>query len=185
MAAKLGIVAGSGPLPGRLVELCRQSGREVFVVALEGHTDPATVDDVPHLWTRLGAAGSALAALRAAGVGELVMVGPVRRPSLRELRPDLRTAQVLSRIGAAGLGDDGLLRALVGVLEGEGFRVVGVDDVIADLRAPEGPYGRHHPDARARADIDRGIAVACALGAADVGQAVVVQEGIVLGVEAV
>jgi DUF1009 family protein len=37
----------------------------------------------------------------------------------------------------------------------------------------------------ARADIARGVAVARTLGALDVGQAVVVQHGVVLGVEAI
>jgi DUF1009 family protein len=41
------------------------------------------------------------------------------------------------------------------------------------------------PDAEQRADIARGIAVARALGVADVGQGCVVQQGLVLGVEAI
>ena len=41
------------------------------------------------------------------------------------------------------------------------------------------------PQDASRADIERGITVARALGAVDVGHAVVVQQGIVLGVEAV
>ena len=41
------------------------------------------------------------------------------------------------------------------------------------------------PDGAARADIWRGVAVCRALGAADVGQAAVVQQGLVLGVEAI
>jgi len=41
------------------------------------------------------------------------------------------------------------------------------------------------PDEQAEADIKRGIEVARGLGALDVGQAVVVQQGIVLGVEAI
>ena len=44
--------------------------------------------------------------------------------------------------------------------------------------------GSHLPDPVAAQDIVRGFEVARSLGAADVGQAVVVQEGIVLGVEA-
>ena len=42
-ANTLGIVAGGGGLPRRLVEACRAAGREVFVLALEGAADPATV----------------------------------------------------------------------------------------------------------------------------------------------
>lgn len=184
-ATRLGILAGGGELPARLIEVCRARGREVFVLAFEGQTDPATVSGVDHAWTRLGQVGTAIKALHDAGVTELVMIGPVGRPALSELRPDLHGVRFLARVGAASLGDDGLLRAVIGELEREGFRVIGADDVLNDLLAPAGPYGALTPDQDAERDIARGIAVARALGGVDVGQAVVVQQGIVLGVEAV
>ena len=185
MAGKLGILAGGGELPQRLVEACRAAGREVFVLAFEGQTDPGTVDGVEHAWSRLGAAGSAIETLRQAEVSELVMAGPIRRPSLKELRPDLRALQFMTKVSAQSLGDDGLLRAVVRALEDEGFRLLGLQDVLPGLLAAPGALGRHAPDAQAERDIARGLAVAKALGAADVGQAVVVQEGLVLGVEAI
>lgn len=185
MTGKLGIIAGGGPLPARIVEICRLAGRSVFVLAFEGHTDRAAVRDAEHVWARLGTAGSAINLLHAAEVEELVLVGPITRPSIPQLRPDLRTMQLLAKIGASALGDDGLLRAIVGVLEAEGFRVVGVEDLLGDLLVPEGVLGRYAPDAHAETDIRRGMQVAKALGAVDVGQAVVVQQGLVLGVEAI
>lgn len=183
-SAKLGIIAGGGELPQRLIAACRASGRDFFVLALEGHAEAARIGDVPQCWIRLGAGGTGLEILRRAGVGELVMAGPVRRPSLSELRPDWRTARFLAKIGLKALGDDGLLRAVIRELEEEGFRVVGVEAILGDLLAPAGPWGRVRPDAQARADIARGVAVLRGLGPLDIGQAVVVQQGIVLGVEA-
>src|SRR5690606_30230283 len=69
----LGILAGAGPVPRRLIQECRRRGRPLCVVAFENQTDRETVAEVPHLWTRLGAAGEALAFLRAQGVEELVL----------------------------------------------------------------------------------------------------------------
>ncbi len=184
MPARLGILAGRGELPARLVETCRLNGREVFLLAFKGQTDPQTVAGVAHARTRLGAAASSIKILKDAGVNEVVMAGALERPGLAGLRPDLRTAQWLARNGAKGLGDDGLLRAIVRTLEEEGFRVVGVDEILEHLVAEPKTYGRLAPDDSARADIERGIAVARALGLADVGQGVVVQQGIVLAVEA-
>ncbi len=184
MAVKLGIIAGGGDLPGRLVEVCRADGRAVFVLALEGQTDPATVVGVDHAWVRLGQARPTLEALHGAGVEELVLIGPVKRPGLNEIGFDLRSAQFLAKVTAQGLGEDGLLSAVVRVHEDEGFTVIGADQVQADLLAPRGPIGAKRPDAQAESDIARGLEVLRALGAVDVGQAVVVQQGIVIGVEA-
>ena len=182
----LGIVAGSGALPRRLIESCRAAGREVFVLALEGEAEPATVDGVPHAWCRIGAAARGFELLHANAVTELVLAGAVRRPSLSALRPDWRAAKFFARVGYRALGDDGLLSAVIKELEGEGFRVVGVDDLLeADAMLPAGRLGRLQPDARAEADIEHGLRLARAIGALDIGQAVVVQQGLVLGVEAI
>lgn len=185
MPAKLGIIAGEGDLPFRLVDACRTTGRPFFVVALEGHADPRLAQGVPHAWARLGAAGMTLRLLREAGVTELVMAGRVRRPSLTELRPDWRATRLFAKLGVRSLGDDGLLRAVTRELEAEGFRIVGVQDVFGSLLTPRGPLGRLQPDAGAERDIAHGIEVARRLGALDIGQAVVVQQGLVLGVEAI
>jgi hypothetical protein len=182
---RLGIIAGGGSLPRRLVDCCRAAGREVFVLALEGAAEPRTVAGVPHAWCRPGAAGQGLALLREQNVGELVLAGRVDRPSLLGLRPDWRAARLFARIGWRALGDDGLLSAVVGELEREGFRVVGADQLLGEVLAGEGPIGRWRPDAQATADIAHGLRVARALGALDIGQAVIVQQGLVLGVEAI
>jgi DUF1009 family protein len=185
MADRLGIVAGCGALPRRLVESCRAAGRDVFVLALEGAAEPATVRDAPHAWCRIGAAATGLALLRENNVTELVLAGGIRRPSLATLRPDWRAAKLFARVGYRALGDDGLLSAVVGELEQEGFRVVGPEQLLDRALVPEGAMGRLRPDSEAAADIERGLRVAQALGALDVGQAVVVQQGLVLGVEAI
>ena len=186
MRPKLGVLAGGGPLPRQIVAHCRAQGRQVFVVAFDGQTDPETVaGDVAHIWTRLGAAGPTLKALRQAGCAELVMAGPVRRPSFGEIRPDLTAARFLGRLGTRALGDDGLLRAVMDLLEREGFRMIGLHEVLPDVLAGSGVLGRHAPDDAAWEDVRRGLSVARALGEQDVGQAVVVQQGLVLGVEAI
>ncbi len=182
---KLGILAGGGSLPARLVGACQANGRACFVLALEGQAEAGSVEGVEHAWLPFGAAAKALAILREAQVQELVFAGPVKRPSLGDIRPDWRAAKFLASLGMKSLGDDGLLHAIAEEFQKEGFRVVSVDQVLGGLLAPRGPLGRLQADAAALADIRRGLAVARALGEADVGQAVVVQQGVVLGVEAV
>ncbi len=183
--AKLAILAGGGTLPARIAKAVRGQGREVFIVAFDGHTDPETVAGLPHVWSRFGAAGTILRRLHEEGVGEVVLAGPVKRPSFTELMPDWRTARFLARVGTRALGDDGLLRAVVREVEEDGFRVVGLHDLLKDLLTVIGPVGRLVPDGDAERDIVRAVEVARAMGALDVGQGAVVQQGIVLAVEAI
>jgi UDP-2,3-diacylglucosamine hydrolase len=181
----LGILAGGGQLPGQVAAAARASGRGVFLIGLEGFADPVVLAPWPHEVVRILAAGRILAALREHGCQDLLLVGPVRRPSLLDLRPDAEGARILARIGRAAFGgDDGLLAAVLRVFAEEGFRVLGVHEILDEALGTVGLMSRVAPDAVAMADIRRGIAVARALGAIDVGQGCVVQQGIVLAVEA-
>src|SRR5215469_18063673 len=95
----LGILAGGGELPRRLVAACRAMARPCFVVAFEGQADAATVDGVAHGWAGLGAAGRVFDLLREAGVRDVVLAGAVKRPSLTSLKLDARGAALVARIG--------------------------------------------------------------------------------------
>jgi UDP-2,3-diacylglucosamine hydrolase len=185
MVGRLGILAGAGELPRRIIAACRAADRDFFVLAFEGEVDPAILADVPHATVRLGAAGEGFRLLHEAGVDELVFAGSLKRPTVTSLRPDWRAAKFFARIGYRALGDDGLLSAVIAELEGEGFKVVGADTLLRDDLAPHGLFGLVAPDAQAEADIAHGLTIARALGALDIGQAVVVQQGLVLGVEAI
>ncbi|MCW9032635.1 MAG: UDP-2,3-diacylglucosamine diphosphatase LpxI [Rhodospirillales bacterium] len=185
MPDKLGIIAGRGDLPRRLIQACQKEGREFHVIAFKGQTDEITVKDVPHDWVRLGAGGTSIKIFRDQGVKELVMGGGISRPSMVSLRPDAWGIKLFAKLGRAALGDDSLLSALVRELENEGFKVVGPSEVLNELLVDVGTLGNIEPDAVAQEDIIRGFNVAWQLGALDVGQAVVVQQGLVLGVEAI
>ena len=181
---KLGIIAGGGELPYRLVNACRENDQPFFIVAFEGQTDPTILPGNDYMMTRLGAAGRILNTLKAHNIDDLVIIGSIRRPSLPELRPDMRTFRFFTKLGLRAMGDDSLLSALRSELENEGFTIHGIQEYVPDLLATEGDYGRTRPKKGDWQDIERGIEVSQALGNLDVGQAVIVQEGIVLGVEA-
>jgi DUF1009 family protein len=182
----LGIIAGGGNLPGQVAAAARASGRDVFIAAIDGFAEPEIVAGFEHRFFRLGAIGAIRQALREHGCAEVVMIGPVKRPSLLALRPDAEGAKLLAKIGrAAFAGDDGLLAAIIRVLSEDGFRVLGAHDIMTDMLGPSGLLTQTAPDAAAMADVERGVRVLKIIGPADVGQACVVQQGIVLAMEAV
>ena len=56
-------------------------------------------------------------------------------------------------------------------------------DLLPDAVVPPGSLSQRRPSANEKVSLARGFAVAKALGAVDVGQAVVVQAGLVLGLD--
>nr|WP_226382276.1 UDP-2,3-diacylglucosamine diphosphatase LpxI [Roseomonas ponticola] len=183
----LGIIAGGGLMPLRVADAARRAGRPVFAVLLSGFADPADWRDYPHGVARLGEAGPMFAMLRQAGARELVLAGRVKRPSILSLRLDAEAARLMARVGRKALfgGDDALLTAVVSVLREQGFEPIGAQEVFHQLLIEEGVPTRAQPDEDALADIRRGIAVCRQLGIADTGQGCVVQQGLVLALEAI
>ena len=185
MLPKLGIIAGSGKLPSELINICKSIQRPYFVIAIEHNTNKDILLDVPHYWVSLGAAGKIVEQLKKEEVKQIVMAGGVRRPSWTEINPDWKGVKILPKLLASSQGDGAILALIIKELEKEGFTVVGVDDVLMDILTREGPLGEFLPDKSAKLDITRAIEVGLAMTDLDVGQAIVVQQGIVLGVEAI
>lgn len=186
LASPLGIIAGSGSLPRQLIERCAEEGRGVFVVAVEGETDTETVQTAPHIWTRLGAVGSAIEHLRAANVHEVVFAGKIGRPKLSALKPDALGAKLLAKLGLSLLGgDSAIFKTITAFFEAEGFRIVAINEIMQGMVAPRGAIGLHMPGHQAMEDIAKGIHIAHAIGTLDIGQAIVIKHSLVLGVEAV
>ena len=185
-AEPLGIIAGGGGLPVRIAEAAAASGRPVVVAVLDGHGDAQAYGAYPSRSFRWGLVAQLLVWLKAQGVRQLVLAGTVSRPSILSLRPDAAGMKLLARVGRAAFsGDDSILRAVMKVLDEEGFEVLGAQEVLAGLLPPAALLAGAAPDELARADIQRGITVCRALGLADVGQGCVVQHGLVLAVEAI
>ena len=170
MSSKLAVLAGRGHLPETVIERAQAEGRDVFVLAFEGETDPALVSGRPHAWVRLGAVGHAIRLLHQAAVDDVVMIGSIRRPSFANMQIDFRGMQVLAKLGLkARQGDNHLLETIARELESEGFRVIGADELLTSNVADEGVMTRVAPDKSASRDIALAVDVAMRLGELDIG----------------
>ncbi len=179
---KVGILAGGGELPGRLVRACREADRGVFVITFEGQDQPDDLFGADHACHGVGAISKTIKRLRSEGCEQLVMAGNLRRPALKSIKLDFRSAKLLPKLARIG-GDDSLLSVIVTEMESAGFTVIAVDDLLPSLLAPIGPMGNQHPGPGDKADIAKGIELLRALGSLVVGQAVVVEHGRILAIE--
>lgn len=182
---KLGIIAGGGNLPAYLLSACKDKGIEPFIVGFDGQTDAALMNGYNHLWAEFGSVGKIISFFKSNGVTDLVMIGGVKRPPLTQIKPDLKAVRILSRIGLRVLGDNDLLTVLKKELESEGFTLHGIQDFCDRLLVEEGALARLNPQDADWVDIEFGVKVSQEIGALDIGQSVIVQNGMVVGVEAV
>ncbi len=182
---KLGIIAGGGSLPTTLVDTCNNKNIEPFIVGFNGQTNSNLIQKYTHLWAKMGEVGKIIKFFKNNNVKNLVLIGSIKRPSFTEIKPDLKAMKILSKIGLKALGDNGLLTLLKNELENEGFVIHAMHKFCEGLLMPEGDIGKYSPKIEDKITIDLGLKISQEIGALDIGQSVIVQNGLVIGVEAI
>jgi len=180
----VGVIAGAGSLPFAAAASLQARGIKPVLFAIRGFCDPAPLTAFAHHWVALGQFGRLTRLLRAEKCHDVVFIGALVRPALSEIRLDFGTLRVIPRIAAALRGgDDHLLSGIARILEDHGFRLLGIQEVAPDVLMPPGQLGRTAPDPDSLADIEKGLAALRAMGPFDIGQALVVIDGHIVGVE--
>lgn len=186
--SKVGIVAGGGSLPIEVADTLKRQGLAPFVLIVEGEVGPdAGLDRYEHETLALEHVGSLTAILKRHGVTHLVLAGEIRRrPRLSAMRLNFGLLSIVPLLlRALARGDDGLLKILVRGIEARGFQVVGAHEIVPDLLASEGAFGKIAPKKSDWRDIEAARAAAKAIGALDIGQAAVAIGGRAVALEGI
>jgi DUF1009 family protein len=164
--------------------MARRQGLRTIAVAHIGETDPALAKAADVVtWIKVGELQRIIDVFKDAGVGEAAMAGGISRVRLRHaFAPDQRAITMLARLGR--FSDDNVLRGVAAELESEGIRVIDPVPMLDGVLASGGLLAGPAPTAAQLTDLRLAFAIARALGAFDVGQAVAVRDGVVAAVEA-
>lgn len=179
----LGIIAGSRSLPLLLAGQARRMGvRRLVAVAFEGETDRALESLVDQIvWVRVGQLTKMIRNLQKHGVSRCVMAGQITPRSLFDVRPDLRALTLLLRIKEKNAHT--LFGALADELQREGIELIPAVPWLEPLMP--GPDLHLGPPLTAEqaSDVVIGHRVAKEIARLDIGQSVVIRNGMVLAVE--
>ena len=181
----IGLIAGNGSFPALFADNVRRLGYRVSAVALTGETEAALEAHVDRIhWISLGQLGKLIKAFKQDGVYQAVMLGGVSKTHLfSKVRFDFRALALARRLDVRK--DDVILRALAAELEGEGITIREPLFGLKGLTMEDGPLSRRLPTKGEWRDIQFGWEMAGAVGNLDIGQCVVVKDGVVVAVEAV
>ena len=181
----LGLIAGQGDLPRLIINQCRDQNRPVFVTAIEDQTPPETVADVDHVWIKIGKLGDFIEVLKKRNIQDIVFAGSIKRPNLNAISLDWEGIKLLGSIGYKAMGDDAILTIITNFLESRGFHILTPGDILQNLIPKQGALTHNLPSEEDLQDICKGIKILDLMGSADIGQAIIMQMGQVLGIEAI
>ena len=177
----IGLIAGAGKLPIDVVASAHHKNLPICILCLRDYADPANFHGLVTETASIGQAQKIIDFFAQNAVTHIVMAGKVNRPNLAMLRVDMTGARLLGRILAAKLrGDDAVLRIVAEFLEERGFTVMASCDILSRKTKSYLPP----QDPLYLADVELGARVLTHLGVLDVGQAVVVEAGRIMAIEA-
>jgi DUF1009 family protein len=184
ISSPVGLIAAGGVMPFAVADSLVARGLTPVLFAIRGACDERQAARFRHHWISVGQLGRATNLFRREGCRDLMFIGALVRPSLSEIRVDWGTLRAMGKIWTSFRGgDDHLLSGIGRILEEQGFRMVGIKDAAPDLLMPLGCVTGAKPDSIAEADIAKGRQVLAALSPFDIGQAAVVIDGHVVGIE--
>lgn len=182
----IGLIAGQGGFPLLFAEAAVSVKRPVIVFGVEGITDRRIekFSSEAHYFG-LGELGRLLELLRAKSIKEVVLAGSVPKKRMYDpaLKLDGEAAEFMRQ--STDKGDDRLLRSLELLLKVKcGASVIDSRHILKDAMAPKGVLTSRKPDEREKKDLKLGFRAAKHIGSLDIGQTVVVKDGVVVAVEA-
>lgn len=183
-----GLIAGRGLLPLEAAKGMRMMGISPVILGLKEEADPALATalseaGLPVTWESLGQLGAIRRFFQDRKVTKVVMAGSVgKKVVITGLEMDEDLKGVLA--GLSAKHNEAILLALAEYFAKHGIEVEKQTVVLSHLLPGKGCLTGRAPTAREEADIRFGYRMAKEVAALNIGQSVVVKNGMVLAVEA-
>ena len=181
---RLVLIAGQADYPLLLARTARAHGvKHIAAIAFRGETRreiEQVADEVT--WIYAGQLAPLLEALRQSSARHVVMAGQVSPKVLFFLRMDKALIELLKSLPSKNAHS--IFGAITEKIEACGLELLPASSFMQDFMPQAGLLSARAPDARELADIEIGRRVIKDTSHLDIGQTVVVKEGMILAVEA-
>jgi len=185
-SGRLGLIAGQGDFPLLFAKAASSLKKKVVVFGFQGYTDKKVEDYAAEThYFELGTLDQLFESLRRLKIKQVVLAGGI--PKRQIYNPDFALDETAKSFiqSNAHKGDDHLLKAFGLFLKARcGASVVDSRVFLKDILAPKGVLTRRRPTEQEKDDIKFGWRIVKGIGKMDIGQTVVVKQGVVVAVEA-
>ena len=178
------IVAGRHAYPLLLAKAAREAGvKRIVAMAFRGETRRAIAslaDEV--VWNTLGQFRTLLERMKATGIRRTILAGQITPSNLFRLRPDALARELLRDVSIRNAHT--IYGKAIEQFERIGLEVLPANSFMERHVPEEGVLSRRQPSAREAADVELGLRLVKGTSEFEIGQTVVVKEGVIVAVEA-
>ncbi len=183
---KIILIAGNGKLPVEIIANLKLLHIDFKILIIKDSGYQKTLLKCDHEIIDLGSIASSLIMLKKKGYENLILAGGIKRPSLRNIKPDINTIKIFARYTKVFLsgGDNNLLKFVIKEIENLGIKVLNIKRIVPQIFIDFGIHSKKKPSKESIAYIEKGKKILDAISRYDIGQSLIIQQGNVVGIEA-
>ena len=180
---KIGIISGGGELPINIGKSLLKKNYQICFFYIKGYSDKSKYDNYENVEITIDSFSKILNLLKEKNIDQIVMAGSIIRPSLNEINFDFNTLGLIKDFILEPKGDDHLLRSIAKFFKNKGYPLFNWKELCNDLFASEDNLTTIQPSNYAIKNKEKGLNIFKKIGEADIGQSLVVQNQLVIGIE--
>ena len=181
---KIIFIFGNGNLPRLIIKKIKNSNLEFKILSIseknlfKSHNSKSV---------KLGKIITELNGLKKKGYSKILMAGSINRPRLSDIKPDFNSLKLLPKFTKTLFegGDNNLLKFVITELENLDYKILYIHKIFPDLFLGPGNQTKVKISKNNFKDIHKGSLILKNNSKFDIGQSILIQEGNVIGIEAV
>ena len=181
---KIGIISGGGKLPISIGKSLIKLNYPVIFLCIDKFCDFKQYKKYKHKIISINSLTKIINILKKNNVKKIIMVGNIKRPSIKDIKFDLKTLKLIKNFALDSSGDDKLLSTISFFFKNEGFPTFNWKKICKDLFADKDNLTKVRPSKLSLLNKDKGLFFFRTIGKADIAQSLIIQNKIILGIEA-
>ena len=180
---KIGIIAGGGELPLLVGKNLIKKNFDVTFFVLRNFYNKE-YNKYNSLKIQLNSIKEILREFKLHKIDNIIMLGKVNRPSIKDVKFDFETIKFIKKLFLENKGDNKLLISIEEFFKNKGYPPFDWRKYCGELFANEINFTTKKPSKKAILNKNKGLYAFKFIGKSDVGQSMIIQNEIILGVEA-
>jgi len=181
----IGIIAGSGSLPILIGKSLLKKNYNITFFLLNDSINQNEISDLNIIKIKINSIKEIINKFEENKIDKIIMAGNITRPSLSDLSFDFETVNLAKKLFLENKGDDSLLNTIQTYFEEKGFPFFDWTDDCKEIFSIEENFTRNKPTNKAIKNLNKAKDIFKFFGKTDIGQSIIIQNQLVLGLEAV
>jgi len=182
--SKIGIISGGGKLPVLIGNNLIKKNYEVIFFVIEDTFNKQIYSNLKTIEIKLNSIKKIFNTLKENNIKKIILAGNITRPSLRDINFDYETINFAKKLLLSKKGDNDLLISITELFQDKGFEYLDWKVYCSELFSNKKNLTIIKPSKESNLNLDKALKVFKDYGQLDIGQSLIIQNEIVLGLEA-